>query len=175
MLRRSWRGVALAALVVPLAGCRWLVTQTISEVKGADAVVHPIVMPSREALARINSVEFAPSTAETSDTLVPAGVLRAYDRAAQEALTKQPTYDLPGGPPSLTIRTALWYFQAKGVFSGAEAIGRIRMYDGDRMIGDAVVRGESESFRVGEGLMAEAMVKSIMRFLQKQRGKTPEP
>ena len=63
MTRFKLTALALLAALAPLAGCRTLMHQTISEVKGAQGKVYPITDPSSGALARINSVQFEPCTA----------------------------------------------------------------------------------------------------------------
>jgi hypothetical protein len=161
----------MAAGLLPLTGCRWLIQQSISEAKGAQGVVYPVTEPSSGALARLGSVRFEPATSGTNDRLTPPALLRAYDSAATEASTKDLGKSFSGGGSTLVIRTVLWYFQSKGVFSGAEAIGRAELSDGGSTVADLVIRAESEAFTAGgEHALASAMVKALSKYLQEKRG-----
>src|SRR5262249_48689612 len=127
--------------------------------------------PSADTLKRINSVQFEACTSDMGEHITPSGLLMAYDKAASETQANL-SKTMPGGSPTLTVRTALVYFQTKGVFSGAEAMGRARMYDGSSMVGDVLLRSESDAFTAGgEKSMATAMIKALGKYLEDKRGK----
>src|SRR5262245_1744845 len=103
----------IALGLIPLAGCRMMVHQAVAEVRGAQGKVYPVSDVSAGSLARYGSVRFEPSTTETNDRITPSALLRAYDKAATEAATKDLGKVFSGGGSALTVRTVLWYFQSK--------------------------------------------------------------
>src|SRR5262245_45943939 len=77
MTRLRFGVLALLAALAPLAGCRTLVRQTISEVKGAQGKVYPVTDASSGALARMNSVQFEPCSTDTGGSITPGSLLTA--------------------------------------------------------------------------------------------------
>ncbi len=119
------------------------------------------------------SVEFTPATTTVGSRICPPEVLRAYDRSAnQVAFRLKRSY--AGGEPSLKIDSEVLYFQGKGLLSGALLLARVQMHAGDELVGDALVKTESNSFRAGgEGDLAQASLDALARFLEKPQRTAP--
>lgn len=153
-----------------LSGCTTMLKQGWQELKGAQGEVHPITEIGERALMRFNKIEFEPATTTVGPKYCPPSLLRAYDDAALAAVTELSTW-YTGGSPALSISTEVLYFQKKGLLSKAMCLTRINMTSEGRLMLDALVLAESGSFRAGdEEALAEACVKAIQEFLEKQKG-----
>jgi hypothetical protein len=168
--------VLLAANAALVTGCFTMAKQAYSEVRGAQGELLPIREMSAAALARYQSVDFTPATTTVGARICPPAVLRAYDRSANQLAARLRQQSYPGGVPSLRIDSDVLYFQGKGLLSGALMLTRVRMLVGDELVGDTLVKAESNSFRAGgEGDLAKASLDALARLLDKTRrtGTTP--
>lgn len=173
-MRRSWLAfTVLAALGLSLTGCMTAIKQAFHEAKGATGEVFTTSEVADGALERFQSIEFRPATTEVGPKITPPTLLLGFDNGAREVMTDlKPDY--PGGAPTLTIDTTLLYFQSKGILSGAEALARVKMFDGDRIVVDSVVRSESDAFSAGgEDALSSALARGVRKFLI-QKKYTPE-
>ncbi|MCC6360252.1 MAG: hypothetical protein IT450_16025 [Phycisphaerales bacterium] len=166
MRRSSLPMVVLAAVaVMPLTGCMTAIKQALREAKGATGEVFPTREVRPGELERFNGVAFRPATTDVGERITPAALLLGFDNGARE-IAGDLAADYPGGDPTLTIQTSLIYFQSKGILSGAEALARVKMLEGDRVVIDSVVRSESDAFRAGdEEALSAALARGIRKFL----------
>jgi hypothetical protein len=172
MLRRSGiLALAVVGLSLGLTGCSpfSMAERAYYEVRGAQGDVICISRLADDALARFQSVRFEPATATVGRQLAPPALLSAWNAAGrEEEETLRAAYS--GGAPALRVSSEILYFQRKGLMSGGECLARVRMYDGDQMAADVMVRSESKAFRAGgERDLANAAVKAIGQFLSRQK------
>ena len=150
-------------------GCTTVAKQAFHELRGAQADVHLNQCVARDALARCQSVRFAPATTTLNSKLCPPTVIRAYDRRVTRQLSTLGEF-YPGGAPELQVNTDLQFFQAKGLLSGALLLARVKMYTDGTMVADTVVITESKSFREGGGVaLGETAAEAIVKWLLRQR------
>lgn len=170
MKMRGVRFLILAAGVLVLnTGCMSAAKQAFYELRGAKADVRINGELGPRALARYQSVTFAPATTTLKDKLCPAQMLRDFDRHADRlpALVEE---GYPGGAPALRIESELQYYQAKGLLSGALLLTRVKLLSEGAAVADLLVVAESKSFREGGGeALAEASIKALAGWLQKQK------
>lgn len=163
--------VLLAASTLLLTGCiaGTIAKQALKEVRGAHGDVLPIGDFSDLALSKYRSIEFTPATTSAGNRLCPPGLLRTYDRSANQLAAKlKPGFPEAGGAPTLTIDSDILYFQGKGALSGAFMLTRVKMREDARVAVEAMVRTESESFRAGgEDDLANASVAALGKFLKR--------
>ncbi len=165
--------ILLVANVAWVTGCFTVAKQAFSEVRGAQGEMLPIREMSAAALARYRSVEFTPATTTVGSRICPPELLRAYDRSANQVASRLKR-SYAGGEPSLKIDSDVLYFQGKGLLSGALLLARVRMRAGDELVGDALVKTESNSFRAGgEGDLAQASLDAVAWFLEKPQRTAP--
>lgn len=158
----------LAALPLTQAGCLSLVKQGVQEVRGAQAEVRWVSAMPSGSFDRFRSVQLEPSTTTAAPICTPR-LLDAYNEALA-ALAKELQGVYPGGDPTLRVSSELQFFQGKGLLSGGMCIARVRMHDGGQQIGDALIIGETSSFRAGgEGSLSEACVEELGKVLSKRR------
>lgn len=174
MQRTSWPAlVLLTGLVFPLTGCMTAIKQAFREAKGATGEVFTTREVAAGELERFNSVVFRPATTDVGERITPTSLLLGFDNGVRE-ISGDLAADYPGGDPTLTIQTTLIYFQAKSVLGGAEALARVKMLEGDRVVVDSVVRSESDAFRAGnEDALSAALARGIRAFLVEKKF-TPE-
>lgn len=167
---RSLKAVValLAALAPTQAGCLSLLKQGVHEVRGAQAELRWVSAMPSGSFDRFRSVELELSTTTAAPICTPR-LLDAYNEALS-SLARELQDVYPGGEPSLRVSSELQFFQGKGLLSGGMCIARVRMRDGGQQIGDALIVGETSSFRAGgEGSLAEACVEELGKVLRKRR------
>jgi len=158
-----------AVLLTPATGCTTLAKQGLQEVLGAQAKVILVNEVNPETLRNYRDVRFEPATTTLSPRVCPPEVLEYADAAYAEL--REDLRDLyGGGEPALRVTTDLLYFQKKGLLGAAELLARVRMFDSDRLVVDALVRTVSKSFRKGGAkALARESVEAVGRFLSQAR------
>ncbi len=157
-----------------LTGCSTVAKQAFRELRGAQADVLLVEKIPATALARYQSVRFAPVTTTLGDRLCPPSVVRAYNRCAEREQNELARY-FPGGVPELVLNGEILHFQSRGILSGAQLLTRVKMYDGGRVVADAIVNTESKSFREGGGGdLAETCVEALGKLLRKHKQRAAE-
>ena len=158
----------LAGNVVLSGGCFSLAKQAYEEARGAQAEVLMATDIRSDLLARANGVEFPPATT-TAGRVVPAGILRAYERSVNQAAAKLKAF-YPGDPPILKVDSEVLYFQKKGLMSGALLLVRTKMECEGQIAVDAIVKVESNAYRAGgEDDLAQAYAEAVRKFLERQK------
>lgn len=158
----------MAGTLLTQAGCLSLIKQGVQEVRGAQAELRWVSAMPSGSFDRFRSVELEPSTTTAAPICTPR-LLDAYNEALT-ALARELERVYPGGEPRLRVSSELQFFQGKGLLSGGMCIARVRMHDGGQQVGDALIVGETSSFRAGgEGSLAEACVEELGKTLGKRR------
>ena len=167
--KRHWLTLVILSGLVSTTGCMTAVKQAYYEVKGAQGDVRPNSTISETALSTYDSLSVDPVKTTLAGKLCPAEVVRATD-TAMRAMKEDLNEDFSGSGKKLRLATEIYYFQKKGVLSGGMLVIRLYGYEDDRTVLDALVLGETNSFREGgEKDLAEAATYSIGEFLLKHR------
>lgn len=143
---KFWPVVLLS--VLPSTGCMTAVKQAYYEVKGAQGDVRPNAPVADLAAAGYQSLTIDPVKTTLAGKLCPPEVVRAMD-VSLGAMKEDLGVWFPGNGKSLRLSTEIYYFQKKGVLSGGMLVVRLYAYDGERVVIDALVLGETNSFREG--------------------------
>ena len=171
-MTRSIRGafVLLTASTLCATGCFTAVKQAYNEVRGAQAELLFVGEARQAGWSQYRSVEFTPATTTIGQRLCPPGLLRTYDMAASQLVSRlKAAY--PGGEPALTVDSEVVYFQKKGLLSGALLLARVKMHADGQPVVDAILKAESQSFRAGgENDLAQAGIEELGKFLRRQKG-----
>lgn len=158
--------VALAGLL-STTGCVSAVKQAYYEVKGAQGDVRPNIAIGDLALSSYNAITVDPVKTTLAGKLCPTEVVRAMD-AAMRGMKEDLNADFSGDGKSLRLSTEIYYFQKKGILSGGMLVVRLYALEDDRTVADALVLGETNSFRErGEEDLAQAATGAIAEFLLK--------
>lgn len=166
-------GFLLAALISSLTGCTTLIKQAYYEIHGAGAEIKLNEDMGDRTLLNYKSVRFMPLERAVGERIVPAAFVQSYDHTSAEVIVDLKG-DYPGGEPSLTVKSEVLYFQAKGMLSSALALTRVRIFASEKQIIDAMVLAETKAFREGSGdeSLAAATVNAIGKMLSTR--KNPE-
>jgi hypothetical protein len=116
-------------------------------------------------LTRFQAVSLEPP-ANATPVICTDRLEREYRQALADAETElRESY--PGGGAELRIKSEMLYFQKKGLFSAAQFLTRVRFFEGDRALGDAMVVAESGAFTAGgESALAQAASKALVKHLR---------
>lgn len=169
------RGILLGAGLLALnTGCTTLLKQGYYEARGARGEVQPNMELAADALASYRSVEFKPAHTFLSEQLCPRKTLNRYDEYAREA-ERAMNPELGDATPTLVVDTEIFHVRVKDLLKAAQFLARLRMYDGDLLVVDAILNVQSQSFREGdERDLAKAAFKSIRKFIHTYRGTPAE-
>ncbi len=163
--------VTCCGMLLTTGGCMTAAKAALHEVRGAHAELLFVSSTLREQVAAFNDVDFAPATTTLGGRLCSPKVLSAFDRNTHDLRQSEKfAAAFPGGEPTLRVDSEVYYYQEKGLLSGALLLVRVKMHGGGQLLTDALVKVESKSFREGDSsALTEAGVEAIGKFLRKQK------
>jgi hypothetical protein len=159
----------LAGSLLGTTGCFTAVKQVYYEARGAKADIRFGVEPPLSALKSAQSVKFLPVHSTLPERLCSPSLLRTYDNEAHQTEDELKA-SYPGGSPQVAVDCEFLYGQSKGLLSGGLLLTRVKFQSDGSVIGDAVVRAESKSFREGgESALMRAALKAVRDFLEEPK------